>query len=330
MQREADPANMALPEDPLDDHWRTVIKAMAKGRIVPFLGAGVNLCGRPATARWGRGQYLPSGGELAAYLADNFDYPADSGALDLLRVSQYVAVMNGSLYLYEELRDVFTVEYPATPIHTFLAKLPAILRDKGYPPRYQLIVTTNYDDVLEHAFRAAGEPFDAVTYIAEGDERGMFWHVPPDGNGHVISKLNEHDDLLLDQRTVILKIHGAVDRRNPERDSYVITEDDYLEYLTRTDASSLVPVDIAAKLARSSFLFLGYGLRDWNLRVILYRLQRERRLSAKSWAVQLEPSLLDQEYWRRHDVEVIKARLEDYIAGLARQAVMLEPYGGTP
>ena len=81
-------------------------------------------------------------------------------------------------------------------------------------------------------------------------------------------------DLSLDDRSVILKIHGAVDRSSPdgEDDSFVITEDHYIDYLTRTDLANLVPITLAAKLRRSHFLFLGYSLRDWNLRVILHRI----------------------------------------------------------
>jgi SIR2-like domain len=50
-------------------------------------------------------------------------------------------------------------------IHQLLANIPSILRSCGYAPHYQLIVTTNYDDLLERAFKAAVEPFDLLTYV---------------------------------------------------------------------------------------------------------------------------------------------------------------------
>jgi hypothetical protein len=31
----------------LDRHYTLVVKALLDGRLIPFLGAGVNLCGRP-------------------------------------------------------------------------------------------------------------------------------------------------------------------------------------------------------------------------------------------------------------------------------------------
>jgi tetratricopeptide (TPR) repeat protein len=332
------PAAGHIP-DSLDTHYKMVIKAITDGRLVPFLGAGMNLCGRPAGIAWRRGQYLPSGGELAAYLAENFGYPAGE-VQDLVRVSQYVAVVTGSGPLYEELHSLLDADYPPTPLHQFLATLPAVLREKGYilengyireknyNPRYQLIVTTNYDDVLERTFRAAGEPFDLVTYVAEGEQRGKFLHWPPDGEARLIEKPNEYRDLSLDQRTVILKIHGAVDRANPERDSYVITEDHYIDYLTRTDISSLIPVKLAAKLRKSHFLFLGYSLRDWNLRVILHRIWGEQKLTYKSWAIQLDPQPLDQEFWRTRDVDILNVCLEDYVVALSEQLQALPLAGG--
>ncbi len=312
--------------DPLDQHYQLVLKAITGGRLIPLLGAGVNLCGRTGSVNWQFAHALPSGGELSAYLAENFGYP-DSDKWDLVRVSQYISVVTGSGPLYEELRKLFNADYEPTPLHTFLATLPGLLRAKGYISKYQLIVTTNYDDVLERAFRAADEPFDLVTYIATGENRGKFWHEPPAdaGQATLIERPNEYRGLALDQRTVILKIHGAVNRLDSERDSYVITEDDYIDYLTRTDISNLVPVTLAAKLRKSNFLFLGYGLRDWNLRVILHRIWGQQTLNYSSWAIQLNPLPVDQKFWSKRDVEVLNVDLATYIAGLCERVQALPP-----
>jgi hypothetical protein len=82
-----------------------------------------------------------------------------------------------------------------------------------------------------------------------------------------------------------------------------------------------VPAVLAAKLRKSHFLFLGYGMRDWNLRVILHRIWGEQRLSYRSWAVQLEPDRIEREFWGQRGVEILEAELEDYVAGLRRAAV---------
>ena len=315
--------------DPLDTHYNTIVNAITNGRVVLFFGAGINLCGRPEDTAWQRGQYLPSGGELAEYLANEFDYPPGE-MKELVRVSQYVAVMIGSGPLYEELHSLFDADYQPTPLHRFFAALPGLLREQGYSRPNQLIVTTNYDDLMERAFQDEGEPFDLVSYVAEGQQRGLFLHWPPDGEARLIEKPNEYRGLSLDQRPVILKIHGAVDRATGEKDSYVITEDHYIDYLTRTDISNLVPVTLAAKLRRSHFLFLGYSLRDWNLRVILHRIWGAQKLSWRSWAIQLDPQPVDREFWRKRDVDIHDVRLEEYVATLRERMRTLPHAGDTP
>ena len=319
----------ALSKEELHDHYGLVAGEILAGRVVPFLGAGANLCGRPEEVAWRPGQFdwLPSGRELSQYLAQMFNYK-DKNDDDLVRVSQYVSLTVGAFPLYVELRRLFDGDYPPTALHRFLAHLPSILR-RHHPeaPRYQLIVTTNYDDVLERAFHERDEPFDLVTYDAEGEFRGKFTHRPHQGEPVTIHEPNLYRDLTTAKRTVILKIHGAVDRADESRDSFVITEDHYIDYLARTDVSKLFPVTLVGMLRRSHCLFLGYSLRDWNLRVILNRIWGDDRLRSKSWAIQRSPDRLDRELWSRRDVMILDIPLEDYIAGL-HQALQ-EPAGAT-
>jgi hypothetical protein len=284
---------------------------------VPFLGAGANLCGRPEEVTWRPGQFdwLPSGKELSNYLAHMFDYQGRNED-DLVRVSQYVTLTVGAWPLYEELRALFDGDYPPTALHRFLAEIPAILRAQQASRPYQLIVTTNYDDVLESAFREVNEPYDLVTYDAEGQFRGKFTHHPHGGVPTTILEPNTYYDLSTDERTVILKIHGAVNRADPDRDSYVITEDHYIDYLARTDVSKLFPVTLVEKLRRSHCLFLGYSLRDWNLRVILNRIWGDETLRSRSWAIQLNPDPVDTKLWNSRDVEILDVPLEGYINGV--------------
>ena len=310
-----------------DSHYEVVVNALAEGRVVPLLGAGVNLCGRPAGATWERRdpQFLPSGDELAGFLARYFKYPT-SDARDLARVSQYGAVMQGLGPLYAELHEIFDADFAPSPLHKFLAELPRVLREKGCSPdRHPLIVTTNYDDALETAFREADEPFDLVSYVADGDDRGRFMHWPAGEAPRVIERPNEYAAVSTAKRTVILKIHGAVDRSVSgewEGDSYVITEDHYIDYLTRTELTGLLPVTLARTLKRSHFLFLGYGMRDWNLRVILHRIWGDQKLSYKSWAIQLAPEPIDCEFWQQRGVEIRNVGLDDYVDGLRAQLAL--------
>ena len=288
---------------PAEDHFAEVLGAMLAGRLVPVLGSDV--------------------GELAARLADRFAYPGDGA--ELTRVSQYVAVMRGPGPLWDELHALLDAGGQPTAVHRFFASLPPRLRERGAP--HQLIVTTSYDLALEHALLDAGEEFDVVSYIASGRHRGRFCHLGPDGVATPIEVPNTYaTELSLERRTIILKLHGRFDP-SPERiwESFVVTEDDYIEYLAQSDVSSSVPVGIAAKLKRSHFLFLGYTMADWNLRVVLRRLWGDNPLNYRSWAVQPGAMPLEREFWRHLDVETLEMPLEEYVELLGRQLAALAP-----
>jgi DNA-binding SARP family transcriptional activator len=287
---------------PAIDPVGEVVETLLGGRLVPVLGADV--------------------AELAAHLSTRFEYPHEAPGLP--RVAQYVALMMGAGPLHDELHALLNAETQPTVVHRFFASLPPLLRERGAP--HQLIVTTSYDLALERAFLDAGEEFDVVSYIATGRNRGRFCHIGPEGEGTLIERPNEYaTELSLERRTVILKLHGQVDSTTDRLwESFVVTEDDYIGYLAQNEVASVVPVALAAKLRRSHFLFLGYTMADWNLRLLLYRLWGDQPLSYRSWAVQEEAKAFELEFWRRHDVTVIDVLLEEYVRALA-QHVGVEP-----
>ena len=311
-----------------EPHYRMLAKKILAGAVVPFLGAGVNLCGRPESARFMPGQYLPSGAELAEYLAKRVDYPYPD-TTNLLRVSQYLDVMEGAAPLYEVLHKVFDADYAPTSPHRLLASLPALIRARPAKTTFfPLIVTTNYDDALERAFAEAGEPYDLVTYLADGPERGRFLHSSPDGTLRVITVPNTYSELRFDERPVIAKIHGAVGREPEDRESFVITENHYIDYLSNTDIAKLIPIAMATRMRKSHFLFLGYSLKDWNLRVILNRLWGDAVLGYNSWAVQPQPDPIEERSWSRRNVWLLDIRLESYVDCL--RAALEEASATTP
>jgi len=305
-----------------EGHYAEVAELLADGKVTPFLGAGVNLAlpGRPKPKPWKRGELLPSGAELAKGLADEFGYPLAEGEQpDLLRIAQFAALGKSQGELYDWLREVFNDDYPPTPVHLFFAQLPRALEGKGYPRRNFLIVTTNYDDALERALHAAGESCDVVWYAADGPYRGQFWlwedwpaGDPPETP---IEDPATCTDLSTDRRTVVLKIHGAIDRKDAERDSFVITEDHYIDYLTKTDLKR-VPVMLAKTLRTTSFLFLGYSLSDWNMRAFMHRIWEQRNVGRRSWSIQFDASELEKTFWANRKVEIQNISLITYTAML--------------
>jgi hypothetical protein len=323
-----------------ETHYLKVAEKLAGGRMVPFLGAGANMIDR-GDARWEKGAgFLPNGQELARYLAECGLYPPlPEGQLpdelNLLRVAEYVASAGDEDDLYLYLRAVFGSEYPPTSLHRLLARTAKALAEARAP--HLLVVTTNYDDLVEKAFVEEGLEFDLVWYEAKqnADARGRFVHRRPGGKTTVIARPNKYTGLpTVLERPAILKLHGCLDRDSPGDDSYVITEDSYIDYLSGGDVGNLIPIALSQRMTSNSLLFLGYSLSDWNLRVILNRLWGARKLQVKSWAVQREPpdpnqSKIEQALWEpRENVELVYCELSEYVAKLAARLPTAMPAAG--
>jgi SIR2-like domain len=304
------------------DHFAVIGEKLAGGRMIPFVGAGANLCDRGEEAWKSGNPFLPSGNELAGYLALRGRYPM-AEEHDLSRVAQYVGAARGEDELYLYLHDVFASEYAPTSLHRLLARLARRLGETGQP--HLVAVTSNYDDLLERAFAEQGLEFDLVWYEAKQNAvaRGRFVHRAPNGRPTVITRPNKYTGLPVTlERPAILKLHGCLDRKSASDDSYVITEDSYIDYLSGGDVGALIPIALWQRLSSSSLLFLGYSLSDWNLRVILNRMWGTRKLVGKSWAVLLEPadsklSKIEQTLWdTRENVELVYCELCAYVREL--------------
>ncbi len=291
-----------------------ILDRLRKGRVIPFLGAGASLGGRRPGQTLEQG-FLPSAGELASHLADRTAFPNDESR-DLTKVAQYYSVVGGRDALNEELHNIFNFDYEFTSLHGFLASIPAPL----------LIVTTNYDDLIERALdernRQLGDkarPYDVVIHNTEIKKSGdhLWWWSHGESTPREVSPNKLLVDL--DERTVIYKMHGAVDRKQPSRDSYVITEDDYIDFLTRMTKSKAIPMIFSELFQTRHFLFLGYGLNDWNLRVVLNRIEKDLRRpkGITSWAIQYETKPLERRFWQERGVEVYDQKLDDFVRQLA-------------
>jgi hypothetical protein len=107
-----------------------------------------------------------------------------------------------------------------------------------------------------------------------------------------------------------------INRTDVTRDAYFVTEDDHVELLAKTPAG--MPAAFAQPFQTRSFLFLGYGLDYWPMRVVFSKLEREwpHRKGVRSWAVERNPSTLEREFWQRRNIKLFDLPLDDFIAKL--------------
>jgi DNA-binding SARP family transcriptional activator len=291
-----------------EDRLGEIVRALVSGRLVPVLGPGSSSA---------------NGGDLAGRLADAFDCPGEHRG-DLSRVSQYVAVTQGIGPLYDQLHDLFAEDVEPGPLERFLAGLPEVARSHGAD--HQLLVTTGYGHALERAFEEREEEADVVSFVALGPDRGKFMHRSPDGSETVVAVPNAYAELSLAERPVILKIHGGADSRPDRgRESFVVSEDDYIGYLAQSELANVLPVTLAAKLRRSHLLFLAYPVVEWSLRVFLHRVFGDQPISYRSWAILPGAQPVQHELWRQRGVDLFDIPLEEFVADLGRRIAELAP-----
>jgi len=188
----------------IEPPYGIILQELRSGNAIPFLGS--------AASRVGGGDgdpaILPSGAQLSDMLADAAKFPStdahDRG--DLAKVSSYYVDASNRGALRRKLRNIFTgAAYQCNDLHRFLAAVANNL----------MVVTTNYDTLLEQAFLEIGKPYDLVVYPADNQEyaNGVLWW--PHG-AQEPSKLepNQLDIQDLGKSNVIYKIHGSVNAQN--------------------------------------------------------------------------------------------------------------------
>jgi hypothetical protein len=287
-----------------EPQYPALMDELRLGNAIPFLGAGASRVG----FQDGGPNFLPSGSELANELANyaNFPISEQSDRADLSKMSSYLVDGINRDALRRKLRSVFMGTHARfTPLHKLLAAVA----------NNSMIVTTNYDTLMEQAFTEAGKPYDVVVYPADNEDftNGVLWWAHGADEPRRL-KPNQIDPALLGKTNIIYKMHGTV-RPDAERwDSFVITEEDYVTFLYRM--RNAVPSAFRSHFSERAFLFLGYGLRDWNLRLLLKQVNNSKM---RSWAILHEPSFFERTLWQGRNVKIFDMRLEDFVAAMEKQ-----------
>ncbi|MGB3757492.1 MAG: SIR2 family protein [Rivularia sp. (in: cyanobacteria)] len=225
---------------------------------------------------------------------------------ELPYLAKYIDLIFGSLGLYTELHEIFDKDYQPNQLHKLFAQLPYIMQQKGYPLPYPLIITANYDDTLKRVFEKLKQPFDLVSYIAKGENKGKFLHQPYAGKPIVIHIPNEYNEFPLGKHPVILKLYGAIDRTTAQEDNFAITEDHYMDYLDKLN----IPISLVDLMKNNHILFLGFNLSKWKNRLIFRRIWQDRPLDNKSWVVRENPGKLETKLWGKNQVDIIEITSE--------------------
>ena len=112
---------------------------------------------------------------------------------------------------------------------------------------------------------------------------------------------------------------GGFDTGHPDSEGLVTTEDDYIKYMGVTGGASLLPASFAEYLTTAQFLFLGYSLRDWNIRALLQQIWSTQKPQRQSWAILYRVNNIDKTLWTKRGVKMLDALVEGYVGDLTRR-----------
>jgi len=279
-----------------DKDWNILIKAIRNQRCTPFLGAG---------ACFGT---LPLGGDIARKWAAEHEYPFDD-SFNLIKVAQFLAVESYPMFPKDEIVQMFK-DMDASPDFSRENEPHRVLADLPLP----VYLTTNYDDFMTRAL--SRQHRDPKREICRWNTLAR--NIPSRfDDGYEPTPANP----------VVFHLHGHTELPS----SIVLTEDDYFDFLVNVSREPLlIPPRIQKALTETSVLFIGYGLADWNFRVLLQGLSRfmEKGLGRTHIAVMMPPNVPNSEtqqkkaqeylsqYYQNIDVQVFWGTATDFCAEL--------------
>jgi SIR2-like domain len=322
---------VAPPTKISEAHWTLIVKRIEDRDCVPFLGAGVN----SGTDHW---EGLPSGAAVALRLAEDLTGRKFRTLEEVVEVTSHVSL--------EELRDLTRVglqDLARVSLHVqqtldqpyLMDRLREVIRDRDRTPPplldvlarldLKLIVTSNYDRLMERALDAAGTEFLPV-------------HQPTGGFDERDHRAALEDLADWGERLTLYKIHGTfLDGEAGVDDAMtcrpIVTEEDYIEFLTVAAIENRgVPNVITKDMVTSTLLFLGYSLEDWDFRTIFKGLIEalSPHHQRQSFALQKDPPDFWVRFWQAKGVDIYNVDLHEFALELGeRTGVMRRDDAGS-
>ena len=277
-----------------------LIGCVKRGDCILFLGAGVHFPPPPeSTYVYPEEHRLPLGSALARELATDCEFesklPGDS-VWDLQRVSLCYETTEGlgRKALVDALVRHLDEGKEPSPAVRMLAELP-----------FKIVITTNYDHLFERAVHTTGKREKRLIYNPQHGTRSEDIDADP-----------------TPERPLLFKIHGDLD----ERESIVITDEDYITFVQRMSEKEQchpVPETVRYRMMRWPMLFVGYSLKDYNLR-LLFRTLRWSVDPASfpvCYSVDLRPDPLILQVWQnqRRFITFVTQNLWDFIPWLYKE-----------
>ncbi len=212
---------------------------------------------------------LPSGQKLNNLLKSAFYEEDETDGLSFESAAEFLEGKYGRRTLIDKISEIIKkVEHPVNT-HRLISELP-----------FEIVVTTNYDDLIEKALTEIGKEHLTITC--------------------------DTDLINLSKSAIkVFKIHGCI---NTKSDDIIISEKDYYEKFL---LSSYLFVDILKSwLTTHTCLFIGYSLSDINIKHLFFDISKRlgiTNIKGRFFAVQYSPTQAEINLWEKRGFVIIKS-----------------------
>jgi hypothetical protein len=281
--------------------FTAIRSALAKGALIPYLGAGV-------LAHTGADCSVPASSEaLVAQLIAGASVPHKLRT-NLTGAAQFIENFKHRKTVVALMKGAFAADLVPTKLYRFLAAQPAL----------PLLVHAWYDDLPQRAL-AQRSDWGMVQGVSQAEHFGQWTrHFRPDGtptddlhgvaNDAAVSSTPESSAW----RTLLYQPLGSV----APAANFLVSDSDFVEVLTEIDIQTPIPDAVKSIRAGRHFLFLGCRFATQLERNFAHQIMK--RSSDRHWAVLPEsPTRNEARFLAQHGIERIDMKLDAFVEELA-------------
>jgi SIR2-like domain len=250
----------------------------------------------------------------------------------LTSITSYYEKLLGRQRLWKLLKEIFESKKVPTPTHRLLAQ--AAKFNIGRLAQDYLIITTNYDCLMEKALDELEVPYVVLTTKRGNDPKVLTRFASTIPNCEALKEEYsnkvypvdfhlEKEKEKRDSWVVIFKIHGCLspEAAYPE-DGLVISDNDYVSYVTRMGKKgSLIPSHVSRLMRDKPFWFLGYSLSDWNVRSIYETLKQSSdpdKGGLPDYSVMYSVGEFEKLFFEKNNITIFQASLNEFVEGILK------------
>lgn len=239
-------------------HIRSIKKANEENRLAIFIGSGVSKSSDSDSIS------LPTWEDLINDLKEDLSITDET---DYLKLAQLYYLEFDEPSYYQKIKSYFPENIEPSKLHDLILEL-----------RPRVIITTNWDNILEKTIEKGGYTYDVVC--------------------------SDKDLVKSTIQNKLIKMHGDFKNHN-----IVFKEDDYLNY---PRSFPLIENYIKSTLSTHTILFLGYSYSDINLKHIMKWIQSHSSSTPPMYFINSKENKTQQIYLKNHRITTLTLDEETY------------------